>query len=263
MSETAIIINVNKKDFVYRRGPLGTYVVPGKGDGKFGILIVRPMGEVQDIGGNQVRRGEAVHPSKLCKDILGEKGLKLGLFVCSAEPDEPRSLLKAEAVERDYLEEHPGKVEQTKNQRLKMMLSETVRSQREIEQMEKNALKVSEENTEFHDHCKKQVKPAEVAKAVENLTAYYQSLCSEGDTLWAVENTRREIGLHHQDAAREMGYEPPWASTPSMKMDCPACGAKIKPDVAICLRCEAVVNDAKARQFKVGPYKVSAQPVGA
>jgi len=258
MAEVALIINVNKKDFIYRRGPLGTYVVPGKGKGKFGLLIVRPMGEVQDIGGNQVRRGEPVPPAKLCKDILGEKGLKMGLLVCAAEPDEPRSLLKAEAIERDYLEEHPGKVEQTKNARLKMMMSETVRSQREIETIEKNALKVEEETIAFREHCEKLVKASEIAEAVKNLTAYYQSLCQEGDTLWAVENTRREIGLHHQDAAVEMGYEPPWASTPGMKMDCPACGAKIKPDVAICLRCEAVVNDAKARQFKVGPYKVLA-----
>src|ERR1700689_2983607 len=100
MAEASIVINVKNQPHIYSKGPLGIFKVPEADENGFGMLVVRPMGEIQDIGSMQSRGNEPTPALKLCKDILGEKGKQMGLLVCKADPDVPKSLEKAEQAER-------------------------------------------------------------------------------------------------------------------------------------------------------------------
>src|SRR5271156_483202 len=97
MPEVAIIINVRKEAHLYRRGPLGTYIVPPMEEGKFGFLVVRSEAEIQDIGsGGQSRRRDLIPAKKICLDIIGAKGKDMGLLICEAELDVPKAVERAE-----------------------------------------------------------------------------------------------------------------------------------------------------------------------
>ena len=256
--ESCVIINVNKKPHIYRRGVMGTYVVPPLTDEGFGFLVVRSESEVQDVGNMTTRRNEAIPARRLCVDILGEKGKQMGMWICEVELDVPKPLEKAEQAEREFLAANPGEVRMQKDPIRKMNLVKTVREPEVNAELIKLSQRVSKEREKFFSECRAAVTKKEVEIAKANLIAYYQQLCKDADRLWATMNTRNEVGIHHQEAAEAIGYEPAWASTPNAKKDCPACGGKIKEDVAICTHCEAVIDDEKARQYKVGPYKVMA-----
>jgi hypothetical protein len=139
----------------------------------------------------------------------------------------------------------------------------TVRDPDERKQMEKLSARVQEEREKFDAACRKMVKPGEVAKAQSIREQYCKDLCREADGYYDVENMRKEIQAHHQEAAREIGYEAEWCKQLSVREDCPACGQKVKKGVAICAHCGAVLDDKKAREFKVGPYAQQAQPAMA
>ena len=50
-------------------------------------------------------------------------------------------------------------------------------------------------------------------------------------------------------AARELRLEKPWLYDPKPMADCPACGEKIKPEVAVCRTCGAILDREKAAKF--------------
>jgi hypothetical protein len=261
--EVAMVINVAARPHTCSRGPLGTYTVPGMTDGEFGLLVVRPEAEIQDIGGGQTRRGDRIPSRKLAADIIGAEGEKRGMHICSAEPDVPASLERAENEERAFLASNPGELSNRLNQISKMREFKTVRDPDERKQMEKLSARVQEEREKFDAACRKMVQPKEVLATQGRLTAYYQSLVKEADRLWAREATKSEVNEHHKEAAIALGYEPPWNYTPGVSEDCPACGQKVKKGVAICAHCNAILDDKKAREFKVGPYAQQAQPAMA
>jgi hypothetical protein len=57
-------------------------------------------------------------------------------------------------------------------------------------------------------------------------------------------------------AARQLGLEKPWLYDARPLADCPVCAEKIKPGVAVCKSCGAILDREKAAQFGlVAPEK--------
>ena len=274
MPEVAIVINVNNEKYDYSRGILGVYTVPAAEwksthmvDRKFGVLVVYSRGEVQDVGNGQRKVNEAVPARKLAEDIVGyggERMEKRGLLICAAEPDEPKELEKAIRAEKEYLNTHPPDIRQRMNPVLRVR--EVVNMQDLEPGAKEEKIKMSQTveraRLKFEAYCRTLVTNDEVELAVENLVREDKRIFSEAQTLYSMEGNRKEITLKHQNAANRIGQEAPWVFTPASMEDCPACGAKVKKAVAICQHCGAVLDDKKAREYKVGPYRVE-QRVGA
>jgi len=53
-------------------------------------------------------------------------------------------------------------------------------------------------------------------------------------------------------AARELKLDKPWLYDPKPHAECPACGEKIKPGVAVCRTCGAILDREKAAKFGLG-----------
>ncbi len=49
-----------------------------------------------------------------------------------------------------------------------------------------------------------------------------------------------------------MGVEREWAYVPVRMSDCPACGEKVKPHVAACRHCGAILDEEKAAKHGLG-----------
>jgi hypothetical protein len=92
----------------------------------------------------------------------------------------------------------------------------------------------------------------ELASATTRRDAYYHQLISEGDTMWARGHSFREISDLHRRAAIALGVEREWAYVPTRFADCPACGEKVKPSVAVCKHCGAILDAEKAAKHGLG-----------
>jgi len=106
---------------------------------------------------------------------------------------------------------------------------------------------------DLHDHgifvcAGARPSPEELAAAATRRDAFYQRLVTDGDTMWARGHSFREISDLHRRAAISLGIEREWAYVPMRMVDCPACGEKVKPGVAVCKHCRAILNAAKAAE---------------
>jgi hypothetical protein len=81
---------------------------------------------------------------------------------------------------------------------------------------------------------------------------FYQRLVTDGDTMWARGHSFREISDLHRRAAIALGVEREWAYVPMRMSDCPACGEKVKPSVAVCKHCGAILDEEKAAKHGLG-----------
>ena len=52
-------------------------------------------------------------------------------------------------------------------------------------------------------------------------------------------------------AARQLRLEKPWLYDPKPLVDCPVCAEKIKPGVAACRCCGAILDREKAAQYGI------------
>lgn len=74
----------------------------------------------------------------------------------------------------------------------------------------------------------------------------------------------REISDLHRRAAIALGVEREWAYVPMRMNECPACGEKVKPAVAVCKHCGAILDAEKAAKHGLGGRasgSVTARPV--
>jgi hypothetical protein len=92
----------------------------------------------------------------------------------------------------------------------------------------------------------------ELAAAAARRDTYYQRLITEGDTMWARGHSFREISDLHRRAAISLGVEREWAYVPMRMNECPACGEKVKPAVAVCKHCGAILDAEKAAKHGLG-----------
>jgi hypothetical protein len=93
----------------------------------------------------------------------------------------------------------------------------------------------------------------ELAAAKARSEAFHQKLVTEGDVMWARGHSFREISDLHRRAAIALGIEREWAYVPTRTNDCPACGEKVKPGVAVCRHCSAILDEEKAAKHGLGP----------
>jgi hypothetical protein len=90
---------------------------------------------------------------------------------------------------------------------------------------------------------------AELADARRKLEEFQRRLVAAADLEW--ERTKNPLFISDLErrAARQLGLEKPWLYDPRPLEECPACGEKIKPGVAVCRSCGAILDREKAAQF--------------
>jgi hypothetical protein len=86
----------------------------------------------------------------------------------------------------------------------------------------------------------------ELSAARDRRDAFYHQLVADGDSMWARGHSFREISDLHRRAAIGLGIEREWAYVPVRMADCPACGEKVKPGVAVCRHCRAILDPERA-----------------
>nr|HEV7954376.1 hypothetical protein [Candidatus Acidoferrales bacterium] len=89
----------------------------------------------------------------------------------------------------------------------------------------------------------------ELAEAHERLELFYVSLVNSADKQWERTHNVAFISDLERRAARELRLEKDWSYEPTMRNECPACGERLKPNVAVCRVCGAVLNREKAAQW--------------
>ncbi len=89
----------------------------------------------------------------------------------------------------------------------------------------------------------------ELLIAREQLGSFYRNLVAAADKEWERTHSYVFISDLQRRAARELKFEKEWSYEPQQRVDCPACGEKLKPGVAVCRVCGAVLDRAKAAQF--------------
>ena len=89
----------------------------------------------------------------------------------------------------------------------------------------------------------------ELAEARKKLEAFQQRLVDAEDLEWERSHNMMFITDLERRAARELRLEKPWLYDPKPMADCPACGEKIRPGVAVCRTCGAILDREKAAKF--------------
>ena len=91
--------------------------------------------------------------------------------------------------------------------------------------------------------------PAELEETRRRLEEFYKKQVFIADQEWERTHNYTLITDVQRRAARSIGVEKDWCYEPKAMADCPACGEKIKPGVAVCRSCGAVLDREKALQF--------------
>ena len=89
----------------------------------------------------------------------------------------------------------------------------------------------------------------ELAAARARRDAWHNRLVNEADEMWARGHSYREISDMHRRAASSLGLEREWAYTPQALRECPACGEKVRANVAVCKHCKAVLDEDRAARY--------------
>ena len=93
----------------------------------------------------------------------------------------------------------------------------------------------------------------ELADARRRLEDFYRRLVATADLEWERSHNPMFITDLDRRAARELKLDKPWLYDPKPQSECPACAEKIKPGVAVCRSCHAILDPAKAAQFGLVP----------
>lgn len=93
---------------------------------------------------------------------------------------------------------------------------------------------------------------AELADARQRLAAFHQKLVASADLEWERTHNHMFITDLERRAARQLGLEKPWLYDARPQADCPVCAEKIKPGVAVCKSCGAILDREKAAQYGLG-----------
>ena len=96
---------------------------------------------------------------------------------------------------------------------------------------------------------------AELLEARRRLEEFQRRLVAAADLEWERTKNPMFITDLERRAARQLGLEKPWLYDPKPMAECPACAEKIKPGVAVCRACGAILDKEKAAQFGLGPKK--------
>src|SRR5205823_12759074 len=90
---------------------------------------------------------------------------------------------------------------------------------------------------------------SELAEARHRLAEFQRRLVAAADLEWERTKNPMFITDLERRAARQLGVEKPWLYDPKPLADCPVCAEKIKPGVAVCRSCGAILDREKAAQY--------------
>ena len=86
----------------------------------------------------------------------------------------------------------------------------------------------------------------ELRSAQEKLDEFYRALVAAADREW--ERSHSFLFIHdlQRRAAARLGLEKEWHYQARETEECPGCGERVKPGVAVCKSCHAILNREKA-----------------
>ncbi len=90
---------------------------------------------------------------------------------------------------------------------------------------------------------------AELSDACRRLEEFQRRLVAAADLEWERTKNPMFITDLERRAARQLGLEKPWLYDPKPQAECPVCAEKIKPGVAVCRSCGAILDREKAAQY--------------
>ena len=90
---------------------------------------------------------------------------------------------------------------------------------------------------------------AELDDARHKLEEFHRRLVAAADLEWERSHNPMFITDLERRAARELKLEKPWLYDPKPATECPACAEHIKPGVAVCKSCGAILDKEKAARF--------------
>jgi hypothetical protein len=103
----------------------------------------------------------------------------------------------------------------------------------------------------------------ELARAQEKLDEFYRALVSAADREWARSHSFLFIHDLQRRAAGRLGMEKEWHYQARETAECPGCGERVKPGVAVCKSCGAILNREKALALGLGqPAPAAPEPRG-
>ena len=94
---------------------------------------------------------------------------------------------------------------------------------------------------------------SELAEARRRLEEFQRRLVAAADLEWERTKNPMFITDLERRAARQLSLEKPWLYDPKPLTDCPVCAEKIKPGVAVCRSCGAILDRDKAAQYGLVP----------
>jgi hypothetical protein len=89
----------------------------------------------------------------------------------------------------------------------------------------------------------------ELDDARQRLDTFHRRLVDAADLEWERTKNPMFITDLERRAARLLGLEKPWLYNAKPLNDCPVCAEKIKPGVAVCKSCGAILDREKAAQY--------------
>jgi hypothetical protein len=98
----------------------------------------------------------------------------------------------------------------------------------------------------------------ELRVAREKLLDFYRALVASADREW--ERSHSYLFIHdlQRRAAAHLGMEKEWHYRARETAECPGCGERLKPGVAVCKSCGAILDREKAAALGLGVGLVAA-----
>ncbi len=93
----------------------------------------------------------------------------------------------------------------------------------------------------------------ELRRARERLSAFYRRLVAGADREWERSHSYLFINDVERRAAQYLGVEKDWFYQARETVECPGCAEKIKPGVAVCRSCGAILDRDKAARLGLAP----------
>jgi hypothetical protein len=101
----------------------------------------------------------------------------------------------------------------------------------------------------------------ELERAREKLAAFYRRLVAGADREWERSHSYLFINDVERRAAHCLGLEKEWFYQARETVECPGCGEKIKPGVAVCRTCRAILDPIKATRLGLAPPALASPPM--
>jgi len=100
----------------------------------------------------------------------------------------------------------------------------------------------------------------ELSQGRAQLATFYRRMVAAADREWERSHSYLFINDIERRAAQHLGIEKEWYYQPREWAECPGCAEKIKPGVAVCKTCGAILDREKAAALGLGPAADSPAP---